>query len=260
MIRSKRGRNHAKKGLILTIVCRYLLEGIDYTVISAEKPTEMVHLGEVGPTVWDDIMDELERKLADTGFQRANAVPDWRKLAHRRKFEREAFANYGYLKDFVLHPKVQVVKHYVEENARLNDVFVGEPFTSTTNIVVLSFMLYRRVDNFVLTLVAAFLFNVNPVYVAMAAILLLFMKKGRLPKGYINRKRNFSAESKPISLKAVKQLDSTKFDDVLIGWDVATYFAAAVLSRCGHKCVIIEPSDCPTMEVCVFFNVAESIG
>ena len=108
----------------------------------------MVHLGEVGPNIWDDIMNELEAKLHDTEFKRHEITPDWRKLAHRRKFEREAFSKYGYLKDFILHPQVQLIKHYAEQNARLNDIVVGESFTSITNIVILVFYDYLKIPLF----------------------------------------------------------------------------------------------------------------
>lgn len=217
----------------------------------------MVHLGEVGPVVWDQIMDEMEKKLVDINFKRAEVQPDWRKLAHRRKFEREAFAKYGYFKDFVLHPKVQMVKHYVDENAHFDNIMSGEPLISPTNGLILLFMVSRRLDMSITMLLAAFLFNLNPVYVSMAIVGMMFMKTSRKPKGALPRRRSPADTSnyraRPLHTMDKSYLEKDPYDHVLIGGDLGTFYTAALLSKCGHRCLVLQPSNTPALQVCLFF-------
>lgn len=214
----------------------------------------MVHLGEVEPAICEQIIAEMERKLEDVQFKRNDFWPDWRKLAHRRRFEREAFAKYGYFKDFVLHPKVQMVKHYVEENVHLDQVQLGEPVLNMTHAIILLFMVSRRLDNVLVMLIGAFLFNLNPVYVSVVALLTLLFQRNRSPKGSVTPSKvpKGAEKYKPQAAKEVdlNKLAERSYDHILLGSDVATLYSAALLSKCGHRCLLLQPNNSSKIEVC----------
>lgn len=86
----------------------------------------MVRLGDVSPTIWDKIVEQMEEKLVSIGnlcifcslvhsillteacykdFQEDDILIDWRILANKKKFDRELFEKYGFLKDIILHPR-----------------------------------------------------------------------------------------------------------------------------------------------------------
>ena len=58
----------------------------------------MVHLGEARPQVWDTTVEVMEEKLKDFDFQESDIIVDWRKMANKRKFDRELFETYGFFK------------------------------------------------------------------------------------------------------------------------------------------------------------------
>jgi hypothetical protein len=213
----------------------------------------MVHLGEVGPIIWDTVMDEMEKKLSDVGFKRKTATPDWRKLAHKRRFEREAFAKYGHFKDFVLHPKVQEMKQYIDDNAHFDKFVIGDPLMSITNSIILLYMVWQRLESSVVLLLAAFLFNLNPVYVSMVVFFMLFIKISKKPKGYVVPK-TVSKDSQSHKKKSVKDIQdnlkvSNQYDHILLGSDIGTLFTAAILAKCGHRCIVLQPDFGPTQQV-----------
>ena len=225
----------------------------------------MVHLGEVSPSICDNIIESIELALGNTDFQDDLPEFDWRKAANRRKFDRELFERYGYFKDIILHPQFQYAKNYLEENADFDLSFqVGEPLIPVTTAVILLFMLHKRVGTTMVTLVALFIFNVNPLYVCIAALALYCLYAGQSqPRQYKAIQTANSTAKLPSSI-STNQIDAnectskinvtsftaeslqglrTDFDHILIGSDIGTLYTAALLAKIGHRCCVLQPAE-----------------
>lgn len=200
----------------------------------------MVHLGEVSPAIWDVTTEYMEDILADIDFSGEDILPDWRKSANSRKLERELFQKYGLFKEFILDPKFQFVKHFFEENSNFN-LFVGDPLLPTYTVVILLFMLHKRVSSSILGLVAVFLFSINPFYVCIITVLFWWVGSWRRPRQYLNKTRIAQTQSIPAM--------SCSFDHVLIGNDIGTLYTAALLAQNGHSCCVLQQADGQKLEV-----------
>lgn len=224
----------------------------------------MVHLGEVSPKVCEVIIEKFEDILGNNELQDDMLEFNWRKSANRRKFDRELFEKYGYLKDIILNPKYQQAKQFIEENANF-DVFLGDSLLPTTTAVIVLFMLHKRVSNTLIGLVALFLFNVNPLYVCLAAVALWVLSAGKQPPKQFNGQNARAAKAHIASNSNVAKevrIDQnnmasvqTEYDHVLIGNDIGTLYTAALLSKNGHTCCVLKPASLgPSCEVlyCVF--------
>jgi hypothetical protein len=140
------------------------------------------------------------------------------------------------------------------------DVVLGDPLIPFATAVIVLFMLHKRVDNTVLTLAAAFLFNLNPFYVAVVVLLMYFQRRTKKPKQHI--KTNSRDLKKYANYKTYTVLDygdsnfqeknemNESFDHILIGNDISTLFTAALLSKNGHKCCVLQAAGAPCMEIC----------
>lgn len=215
----------------------------------------MVRLGEVNPPAYEAILAELESVLDETDLETEFEEFNWRKTANRRKFDRELFERYGYFKDIILHPKFQHVKHYLEEHADLN-VFVGEPMLPATTAVIILFLMNKRVSNNILGLSALLIFNVNPIYVCLAALVVLILTSGKrkpkqfraLPKAQPTAKhvQNEASETGATPFPAAPAREQhpveTNYDHVLIGADLSTLYTAALLAKNGHRCCVLQPA------------------
>eukprot|EP00981_Chlorochromonas_danica_P003978 scaffold753_cov164-Ochromonas_danica.AAC.8 len=221
----------------------------------------MVRMGDGSPQVWYTIVEEMESKLKDIEFQGEDILLDWRKAARRRKIDREIFEKYGYFKDIILHPKFQMVKQYLEEHANF-DLQLGDPIMPLTTAVIILFMLHRRISNLSVSLVAAFLFNLNPLYVSLYILFMLLVAFRPKPKQYISRRKNQLDISSGLARKK-KSLQSTLtastktgaeselvYDHVLIGNSIGTLYTAALLAQCGHQCCVLQPKDADKLVVC----------
>lgn len=204
----------------------------------------MVHLGEVGPTIWDDIVEHMEQTLKD--FSGEEILPNWRKDANHNKFNRELIEKYGYFKDIILHPKFQSTKLFLEENADFN-FFLGDPLMPLATAVIILFLLNKRISFSAMGLVGAFIFNVNPLYVTLFVLGIWVFSTFRQPKQYRSSKPlSDAAKYKPSVIAQEKLIkDPTAFDHVLIGGDLGTLFTAALLARNGHRCCVLQPLDGP---------------
>jgi hypothetical protein len=207
----------------------------------------MVHLGDVNPTVWDSIVEVMETKLKDIEFQEEDIIFDWRIAANSRKLERELFEKYGFFKDIILHPTFQYWKTWAEENVNLNPI-LGDSLMPFATAVIVLFMLHRRVSNNVIILAAAFIFNVNPIYVSLAMISWWMTRGAKKPKQFIKAKKSTTAKDaisymprKFVDVDDLAKVTSETYDHVLLGNDVSTLYTAAILSRCGHKCCVVQP-------------------
>jgi len=219
----------------------------------------MVHLGEVSPPIWDTIIEECTSQLKD--FEEEDllqAAENWRRQANRRKFDRELFSRYGFLKDLILHPRFQYAKHFLEEHATF-DFLMGDPLLPMSTAVILMFMMHKRVKSDVLVLVGLFIFNVNPFYVCIAAFLLWLFTFSSKPKQHKRIRVKSTAptidqmsETKATQLTANNALSNkrdTDFDHVLVGSDVGTLYTAALLSKNGHRCCVLQLAHSAATEI-----------
>jgi len=241
----------------------------------------MVHLGEVSPAVVDFITERIETARGNFDFDDDLPEFDWRKSANSRKFDRQLFEKYGYLKDLILHPKFQFVKNYLEENADFNfDLQVGEPLLPVTTMVIILFMLHKRVGNTAIGLIALFLFNVNPLYVCMSVFVLYCLNSGvTLPRQYkpvkatqgktITNSNTSTCSTTTTSTKhttpsvlTAESLHSltTTYDHVLIGADISTLYTAALLAKNGHTCCVLQPKELGNMYEVSILNTWVCVG
>jgi hypothetical protein len=105
---------------------------------------------------------------------------------------------------------------------------------------VLLYMMYKRVPNDVVILVACFIFNLNPLYVLVGFFLYKAMKTHPKPLQY----------ARPPSIKRDKVSHvedivgaDRSFDYVLLGGSIGTLYTAALLSRAGQKCCVLLPEE-----------------
>ncbi|KAJ1441047.1 hypothetical protein B484DRAFT_390942, partial [Ochromonadaceae sp. CCMP2298] len=222
----------------------------------------MVHLGDVSPPIWDQTIEKMEAALEDIDFQGEDILPDWRKTANRRKFDRELFEKYGFFKDVILHPQFQQIKHFLEERAS-TEVLVGEPLLPLSTAVIVLFLLHKRVSHQLLALAALFVFSVNPFYVVLGGAAWWVFDRRR-PRGYQKVRKLDASTYIPTLLggagaEAEEEAGTgtgagagaleTQYDHVLIGGDLGTLYTAALLSKCGHRCVVLQPTLSPLLEI-----------
>lgn len=196
----------------------------------------MVHLGDVSPSIWDQIVEIMEEKLKHIEFQEEDIAFDWRKPADTKRLDRELYEKYGLFKDIILHPHFQYCKQIAEENVNF-DFLLGDSLMPLATAVIVLFMLHKRVSNNIIALAAAFIFNVNPFYVCLVVLTWWLTRSGsKKPKLNIPKKirsnKDVSVEHTQFNLESYMPSDN---DHVLIGNDLSTLYAAALLSRNGHK-------------------------
>lgn len=206
----------------------------------------MVRMGDGSPQVWYTIVEEMEARLQHLEFQGDDIQLDWRKAARRNRIHREVHEKYGHFKDIILDPRFQMAKQYLEDNANF-DIAVDAPLLPTSALVILLFMMHKRVSNSILGLIAAFLLNFNPLYVSLVVVFL-----------WLSRRRpsapaHFQPPPPPpppllvdSSHKKRRKLSAAaaelRYEYVLVGGNISTLYTAALLSKCGHSCCVLQPS------------------
>ncbi len=213
----------------------------------------MVKLGEVGPDIWEVINSEIEKTFPELSF-----TVDWRKLAHERKLSRELHEKFGSWEGIVLDPRFQMVKHYLQENVDAETI-VGEPFLPWTTIIIILYMLNKRVSSNLLVFITVLFFNVNPFYVALMVFLMIAQK-------FLAKKNlKFHRESSLRTARNIKESacdlakSDVNFDHVLIGSNIATLYTAALLARCGHRCCVLQPVEVDPIEVVFCYYLHEHV-
>ena len=137
------------------------------------------------------------------------------------------------------------MKQYLEENITF-DFTLGEPLIPAATAVIVLYMMYKRLDANILFLAGCILFNINPVYVVIATIFWMLRSFGnKTPKGFA-KTTAFTGDYKSYAPQAAQELydansnsKKTDYDHVLIGNDISTLYAAALLSRAGHSCCVL---------------------
>ena len=78
----------------------------------------MVHMGDVSPSIWDDVVEVMEKKLKDIDFQEDDILINWRKQANKKKFDREIFEKYGYFKtDYKIAADYEILTRFMAKHA-----------------------------------------------------------------------------------------------------------------------------------------------
>jgi hypothetical protein len=222
--------------------------------------------------VWDVTVEVMEEALRDLEFDGDDIVYNWRKDANMKRRERELFEKYGFMKEVILNPTFQAWKQWFDElwdqNTPSMDMTLGEPMLPLVTAIIVMYMMHKRVPNDVLVLAGGLIFNVNPIYVVAGTIVFHLSSKWMRskPRQYVKKKAAVVAVSSsgnddvavPYTQsqlhKENKEDDSTGiannlFDHVLIGSDISTLFAAALLSKVGHRCCVLQPEGDSPSEV-----------
>jgi len=228
----------------------------------------MVRLSDdLRPKLWETVVEVMEDALKDLEFEGEDIAVNWLAGANARRLERELYERYGIFKDVILHPYFQAAKQILEENVT-TDVLLGDPLMPTVTIVVILCLLRGRLSYDAIALAAAFLFNVNPLYVVLLCGAYFFYNWVGLGKSkplqYVARTRAdllagaaAAAAAKVVEYseeqqrrKEVKMEDEPMvFDHVIIGGEIGALYTAALLSRVGHKCCVLKPQGALPMEV-----------
>jgi hypothetical protein len=214
----------------------------------------MVQLGEVNPMVWEKAVDGFVDDLEEDGVNIDKGVPDWLHHANSMKRDRELFDKYGHLKGLILNPTFQYYKQYVDHYVEF-DIVLGDPFLPLTTALIVLFMLHKRISNMSMIIVSLFIFNVNPLYVCISALVYWLLIPKRKPRLYRWSNSTLSKQGKTVSIgtnsESERKLFETRlyelaqqpFDHILIGrGDLGTLYTAALLSRMGHRCCVIQPA------------------
>ena len=127
--------------------------------------------------------------------------------------------------------------------------------------------MHKRVDNFILALCAAFVFNLNPMYVVIAAIAWKLTMRSKGPKLYRQQQKNASEKtyvSPEVTSSSLHKLTShlmtrrqvfstvspEEFDYVIVGGNISSLYSAALPSRAGQKCCVLIPVGAPPGDTC----------
>mmetsp|Transcript_5301 Transcript_5301/g.5448 ORF Transcript_5301/g.5448 Transcript_5301/m.5448 type:complete len:765 (+) Transcript_5301:48-2342(+) len=213
----------------------------------------MVRIGEAHPNIWESIIEHLEEALKEFEFQGEDIEISWKKLANARMLERRADElldeKYGVFKFFFTNPAVQYVMGKWEEYDISLEFLLGEPLIPFATALIILFMMHKRVSNDLLVLIAALIFNVNPIYVVGSVIIWQLSQSNRKPKQFCKPKMKSSIAAS----RGIENLSETdthiSYDHVLVGNDLSTLYTAAILSRNGHKCCVLQSKSVPTLEI-----------
>ena len=202
----------------------------------------MTKLGFMNPVIWDRIVEQLfATSDGSENLEESFTVTDWKIVANKRKLSREMDEKYGPLKDIILHPMYQSMKQYLEDNITF-EFTLGEPMIPAATAIIVLYMMHKRLDNNILFLVGCILFNINPLYVVVAAIFWIVQSLGnKTPKGFV-KTTALTSDYKSYTSQVAQDLyaESEKsYDHVLVGNDISTLYTAALLSRAGHTCCVM---------------------
>lgn len=216
----------------------------------------MVRLGDINPSVWDDAYPNMVSQFMQYQASPADYVlPDWRIYVGKNMMERllqEKYGKYGFLQTIILNPYFQIVKHWYEQHVSY-DAIVGPFYMPLPSVLVLFALCYRQLPLDVLLLGSALLLQINPIYVV--GLLLLWscilkpssshdqedIKNTRLgPRSSISVEGTITQETTENPGKDIVHQEGW-FDHILIGNDLSTLFAAALLTRSGQSCCVLQP-------------------
>lgn len=125
------------------------------------------------------------------------------------------------------------------------NLLVGEPIVSIGVSFFLLMVLGSRISFAAISLLFAFLINLNPLYVTCGYLLYRFyLLRFRSPR-YRAGKLDLNLGTFEIQKWNENMQISDTYDHILIGNDFSTYLTAAFLSRIGRRCCLLEPVGLP---------------
>jgi len=179
-----------------------------------------------------------------------NVGGGWQQWADANRYERELDEKYGIWKDFFLHPAVQRAMG-IWQSFWMDFNILGEPLLSPTASVVLLFMMYRNKQPLnVIALAASIFFSVHPLVIITVVGLFLFVTSRKHgPRGYrphIPLEVEDNKEGEDAS-NLQDQFEDSKLpeeiDHIIIGSNISGLYAAGLLSRLGHTCLVLEEEE-----------------
>jgi hypothetical protein len=143
------------------------------------------------------------------------------------------------------------------------DVCLGDPVFSTGAFIMFMFMFFKKMSPEVIYLAICFQFCINPLYVVLVALgLKAYLHQSRTPRMYtplrarpaLQRPEAYRAQTPPLAPppgpspgpgagaelgSLCEALNGAAYDHILVGGDLSTLYAAALLARCGHACLVL---------------------
>lgn len=190
----------------------------------------MVKLGEILPPLYH-VINELGNDIAPLDLTNWQEEVDGN--MRQRQNESDSFLN-GYF--HLLYDMFCQIPW---------DIQISEPLIPWGTIITVLLILNRRVSIDIFVLVFCFLSSMNPLYVCLAYISYrLYINRYSSPKCHAIKSPVFSdyAIYKPEEFNKTAMLNTAEdLDVILVGNDVATLFAGALLSKVGYRCCILQP-------------------
>jgi len=105
----------------------------------------MVLIGEAHPSIWDIVIEKLEKKLENIEFKGEDIVFEWKKMADQLMAERSLDEKYGIFKQIALHPMTASLLEFYHNYFFFSfEFFLGDPILPWTTAIILLFMLHKR--------------------------------------------------------------------------------------------------------------------
>jgi hypothetical protein len=139
----------------------------------------------------------------------------------------------------------------IYEKVNLN-LFYGDYLVPSGLAIIILFTLYKRVKSDQLFLLAALLFNINPLFVALLYIFYRYRSSAKNRPKYAPLDPtcgDYSAYSPQVCSQAAARQPADGFHHIFIGGDISTLYTAALLSRIGRKCCVLQPVGGPNISV-----------
>jgi hypothetical protein len=123
---------------------------------------------------------------------------------------------------------------------------LGDPVLSNVTFIVLVLVFQNRLSTESILLIASFQYNINPIYAVLGVCAYIYLRPSQLPKQFIRLSKskvddNLRIARRNALLVGTSDPDASEreFDHVFIGYNIATLYCAALLSKCGHKCIVL---------------------
>ena len=204
----------------------------------------MVKIGEVFPPLYN-VVNELTH-----GIEKFAPSPDW----HTRVDANTAQRLLDLEGNSTFHT-FQVWLEYVYSLLGTHISFelqLDEPIIPWGAAIIVLVLIHKRFPNSIFVLLTAFLFSINPLYVCIVYITYwLYLNRYSKPR-YTAIKRPLCDDYltySPEHFNKIKDTATITYDYVLIGNDVSTLFTAALLSRVGYTCCVLQPASAPPVTV-----------
>jgi len=216
-----------------------------------KRVKENMRMGMISPAMGELLFTELieifaEDSTVDLEMLRedmGSVGKDWANIANANRYERELDEKYGVWKSFFLHPFVQRALG-VWQGFWVDFHLIGEPRLSVTASVILLFMMYRNKQPLhIIALAACMFFNVHPLAIlGVVGIFLLLSNRRYKPRGYRPHVPVEDETGEPFSIKDpfTESKVPEAVDHIIIGSNLSGLYAAGLLSRLGHTCLVLE--------------------